>query len=71
MQRTKRLNQQTQFLEDSGYGDPNESTLNNRQSLYWRAFKGETGLVELQDMGILTFETLQILTRSERVRKHV
>ena len=48
-----------------------ESALNNRQSLYWRAFEGETGLLELQNMGILTFETLQFLTRSEWVRKHV
>jgi hypothetical protein len=39
--------------------------LNNRQSLYWWAFKVETGLLELQDTGILTFETLQILARSE------
>jgi len=49
----------------------NESTLNNRQSLYWRVFKGETGLSELQDIGILMLETLQILTRSEWVRKRV
>jgi hypothetical protein len=48
-----------------------ESALNNRQSLCWRTFKGETGLLELQDTGILTLETLQILTRSEWVRKHV
>ena len=49
----------------------NESDLNNRQSLYRRAFKGETGLLELQDTGMLTLETLQILTRSEWVRKRV